>query len=127
MDADDLKWLLQTTETPEMADRLVLAQYKHGRISAHVIAEIGLEPWISQAAIQGPPAETHQSSEYATETLVDPRQEHVWKPNPQPILKERNRRADWSRRSGRGVEGAIGAATPRGRREDRLGWAAKFG
>jgi hypothetical protein len=44
MDADDLRWLLQTIETPEMAERFVLAQYKHGRISAHVIAKIGLEP-----------------------------------------------------------------------------------
>jgi hypothetical protein len=44
MDSDDLRWLLQTIETPEMAERFVLAQYKHGRISAHVIAKIGLEP-----------------------------------------------------------------------------------
>jgi len=79
MDTDDLRWLLQTIETPEIAERFVLAQYKHGRISAHVIAESGLErPWISQAAIQSQPAATHQSSHYAaTETFIDSRQEHV--------------------------------------------------
>jgi hypothetical protein len=66
MDADDLRWMLQTIETPEMAERFVLAQYKHGRISAHAIAEIGLErPWITQATIQAQPAATDQSSEYA--------------------------------------------------------------
>jgi hypothetical protein len=65
MDADDLRWLLQTIETPEMAERFVLAQHRHGRISAHVNAEIGLErPWISQAAIQAKPAATDQSSEW---------------------------------------------------------------
>jgi hypothetical protein len=80
MDADDLRWLLQTIETPAMAGRFVLAQYKHGRISAHVIAEIELErPWISQAAFQTHPAATHQSSEYAaTETFIDSRQEHLY-------------------------------------------------
>jgi hypothetical protein len=83
MDVDDLRWLLQTIDTPEMAERFVLAQYKHGRISAHVNAEIGLErPWISHAAIQAQPAATHQSSEYATtETFIDSRQERLtWKP-----------------------------------------------
>ena len=80
MDADELRWLLQTIETPEMAERFVLGQYRHGRISAHVIAEIGLErPWISQAAIQTQPAATHQSSEYApTETFIGSRQEHLY-------------------------------------------------
>jgi hypothetical protein len=80
MDTDDLRWLLQTIETPEMAERFVLAQYKQGRISAHVIAEIGLErPWISQAAIQARPAATHRSSEYApTETFIGSRQEQLY-------------------------------------------------
>ena len=80
MDADDLRWLLQTIETPEMAERFVLAQYRHGRISDRVIAEVELErPWISQAAIQAEAAATHQSSEYApTATFLDSRQEHLY-------------------------------------------------
>jgi hypothetical protein len=79
MDANDLRWLLQTIETPEMAERFVLAQYKQGRISAHVIAEVGCErPWISQVAIQAQPAATHQCSEYAaTETFIYSQQERL--------------------------------------------------
>jgi hypothetical protein len=79
MDADDLRWLLQTIETPEMAERFVLAQYKHRRISDHVIAEIGRErPWISQVAIQAQPVAIHQCSEYvATETFIYSQQEHL--------------------------------------------------
>jgi hypothetical protein len=85
MDANDLRWLLQTIETPEMTERFVLAQYKQGRISAHVIAEVGHErPWISQVGIKVRPAATHQCSEYAaTETFIYSQQTH---PHGSPIF-----------------------------------------
>lgn len=79
MNGDDLRWLLQTIETPEMAERFVLAQYKHGRISDRVIAALGRERlWITQAALQSLTSATHRSTKHATtETHVDSRQEHL--------------------------------------------------
>lgn len=66
MNADELKWLLQTTKEPETAERFVLAQYKRGRIPDHVMTEIARERrWIERAAIQVLIAATGRSTEYA--------------------------------------------------------------
>jgi hypothetical protein len=66
MNTDDLRWLLQTIEEPETAERFVLAQYKRGRIPDHVMAEIARDRrWIGRAAIQVLTAGTGRSTEYA--------------------------------------------------------------
>ena len=66
MNADELRWLLQTIKEPEAAERFVSAQYKRGRIPDHVMAEIaGDRRWISQTAIQALTAATLRSTEYA--------------------------------------------------------------
>jgi hypothetical protein len=59
MNADDLRWLLQTIEAAETAERLVLEQYKRGRIPDHVMADIARDRrWISPTALQALAAAT---------------------------------------------------------------------
>ncbi|HET8921976.1 MAG TPA: hypothetical protein VFN26_03150 [Candidatus Acidoferrum sp.] len=66
MNTDDLRWLLQTIEEPEIAQRFVLAQYTRGRIPDRVMADVCRERhWIRQTAIQVPAAATGRSTEYA--------------------------------------------------------------
>lgn len=51
MNECDIGWLLQTIEDPETAERFVTAQYRHGRISYQLMADIFRERgWISRPA-----------------------------------------------------------------------------
>ena len=77
MNTDDLRWLLQTIEEPETAERFVLAQYKRGRIPDHVMADIACDRrWIGRAAIQVLTAATRRSTEYAIRQIpVIPQEE----------------------------------------------------
>ena len=70
MNADDLRWLLQTIEEPEAAERFVLAQYERGRIPPHVMADIARDRrWIGRAAIQVLTAGTGGSTEYGVRQI----------------------------------------------------------
>ncbi len=40
MSREELYWLLQTIDDPESAERFVLAQYDHGRISFQLMADV---------------------------------------------------------------------------------------
>ena len=67
MNAGDMRWLLQTIEDPETAERFVVAQYKRGRISYHTMAEIDRERgWINRIANEVLITATCRSTEYAT-------------------------------------------------------------
>ena len=49
MTAEELNWLLQTIKDVANAERFVLAQYKRGRISFQVMADIARKRgWINQ-------------------------------------------------------------------------------
>jgi hypothetical protein len=65
MNADDMRWLLQTIEDPETAERFVVAQYERGRISYHAMAEIARERgWINRTANEVLIPATRRSTEY---------------------------------------------------------------
>jgi hypothetical protein len=50
---EELNWLLQTIKGPATAERFVLAQYQHGRISFKAMADVARERgWINRAANQ---------------------------------------------------------------------------
>ena len=67
MNAGDMRWLLQTIEDPETAERFVVAQYERGRISYHVMAEIAREQgWINRSANEVLITATRLPTEYAT-------------------------------------------------------------
>jgi hypothetical protein len=71
MNKEELKWLLQTIKNAETAELFVLAQYEHGRISSHVMADVGRERgWIYRNANQFQTTTTGNSSEYATPELT---------------------------------------------------------
>jgi len=40
MNREELNWLLQTIDDAESAERFVLAQYDHGRISFQMMADV---------------------------------------------------------------------------------------
>jgi hypothetical protein len=40
MNKEELNWLLETIKDTETAERFVLAQYEHGRISPEVMADV---------------------------------------------------------------------------------------
>jgi hypothetical protein len=49
---EELNWLLQTIKGVETAERFVLAQYKRGRVSLQVLADIARERgWINAPRI----------------------------------------------------------------------------
>jgi hypothetical protein len=53
MSRGELNWLLQTIEDAETAERFVLAQYQHGRISLRVMAHVARERgWINRTTNQ---------------------------------------------------------------------------
>ena len=53
MNREELNWLLQTIKDAATAERFVLAQYRHGRISLEVMADVARERgWIKRAANQ---------------------------------------------------------------------------
>jgi hypothetical protein len=53
MNKKELNWLLQTIKDPATAERFVLAQYRHGRISFQLMAELARNRgWIGRTANQ---------------------------------------------------------------------------
>jgi len=53
MTTSEMRWLLQTIDKPETAQRFVKAQYKRGRISYQVIADLAREQgWTDYPAAQ---------------------------------------------------------------------------
>jgi hypothetical protein len=53
MNRKELKWLLQTIQDAETAERFVLAQYERGRISSQMMANVARERgWINRIANQ---------------------------------------------------------------------------
>jgi hypothetical protein len=67
---EELNWLLQTINGAATAERFVLAQYEHGRISLKVMADVVRERgWINCAANQFFNVLTSDSSEYASSDL----------------------------------------------------------
>jgi hypothetical protein len=70
MNRGELNWLLQTIKDAEAAERFVLAQYEHGRISFQMMADVAREQgWSNTTAKQFMTTATHQSNEYATTEL----------------------------------------------------------
>ena len=48
MDREEVNWLLQTIDDARNAQRFVLAQYRRGRISIQVLAEVARQRgWIT--------------------------------------------------------------------------------
>jgi len=48
MNREELDWLLQTIKDAETAERFVLAQYQHGRISFQMMTDVDQEwSWIN--------------------------------------------------------------------------------
>ncbi len=43
MNSEELNWLLETIPDARTAERFVTAQYEHGRISSHVMADTARE------------------------------------------------------------------------------------
>ena len=72
MNRTELNWLLQTIKDAETAERFVLAQYQHGRISFQMMADVARERgWINPTANQFIATATRYSNEYsATELSV---------------------------------------------------------
>jgi len=53
MNKKELNWLLQTIKDPATAERFVLAQYRRGRISFQLMAELARKRgWTSRTANQ---------------------------------------------------------------------------
>jgi len=70
MNREELNWLLQTIKDAETAERFVLAQYKSGRISFQMMADVARErSWINRTANQFLTTAARHSTEYATTEL----------------------------------------------------------
>jgi hypothetical protein len=70
MKREDVNWLLQTTKDPDDAERFLLAQYEHGRISLQVMADIAQEQgWINRALNEFLAVAAQHSMAYATTGL----------------------------------------------------------
>ena len=53
MNTSEMRWLLQTIDEPETVQRFVMAQYKRGRISYQVIADLARKlGWTDYPAAQ---------------------------------------------------------------------------
>jgi hypothetical protein len=67
---EELNWLLQTIQDTKIAERFVLAQYQHGRISLEVMADVAHERgWINRAANQFFTTPTWDSNQYSATKL----------------------------------------------------------
>jgi len=67
---EELNWLLETIQDAKVAERFVLAQYQHGRISLEVMADVAHERgWINRAANQFFTTLTWDSNQYAATEL----------------------------------------------------------
>lgn len=67
MNREDVNWLLQTIKDPDDAERFLLAQYEHGRISLQMMADIARERgWIYRTVNEFLTVATHHSMAYAT-------------------------------------------------------------
>lgn len=62
MNESDIGWLLQTIEDPETAERFVTAQYRHGRISYHLMPTY----FVNAAGSAGP----RMKSSYVTQLCM---------------------------------------------------------
>jgi hypothetical protein len=70
MNREELNWLLQTIKDAETAERFVLAQYKRGRISFQMMADVARErSWINRTANQFLTTAARHATEYATTEL----------------------------------------------------------
>jgi hypothetical protein len=68
----ELNWLLQTIEDAETAERFVLAQYRRGRISAEIVADVVREQgWINRPASERATTTARYVTEYATTVAID--------------------------------------------------------
>jgi hypothetical protein len=67
---EELNWLLETIKDAETAGHFVLAQYKRGRISSRVMADVAREHgWINRNANQFLTTATRYSTQYAPTEL----------------------------------------------------------
>jgi len=67
----ELNWLLQTIKDADTAERFVLAQYQHGRISFQMMADVARERgWINCTAREFSITTTRYLTEYATTELA---------------------------------------------------------
>ena len=70
MNREDVNWLLQTIKDPDDAERFLLAQYEHGRISLQVMADIAREQgWINRTVNRFLTVAAQRSLAYATTGL----------------------------------------------------------
>ena len=70
MNREELNWLLQTIKDAETAERFVLAQYQHGRISFQMMVDVARErDWINPTANQCTITTTRSLNEYASTEL----------------------------------------------------------
>ncbi len=66
MNREELNWLLQTIKDTATAKRLVLAQYRRGRISFRLMSDIARKRgWIHRTANQSAITRTRDSAECA--------------------------------------------------------------
>ena len=71
MNREDVNWLLQTIKDPDDAERFLLAQYEHGRISLQLMADIAEERgWINRTVNEFLTVPTQHSVAYATAGLA---------------------------------------------------------
>jgi len=68
MNREELNWLLQTIKDAATAERFVVAQYEHGRISLEVMADVAWA-WINPTANQYFATGTRYTSDCATAEL----------------------------------------------------------
>jgi hypothetical protein len=65
MTAEELNWLLQTIKDAGNAERFVLAQYQHGRISFQLLADLARKRgWVRRTANQFAITMTGDRNEY---------------------------------------------------------------
>jgi len=70
VNSEELNWLLVTIQDARIAERFVTAQYEHGRISSHVMADVARERgWINSTANQLLNTATRYLTEFATTEL----------------------------------------------------------
>ena len=71
MNREELNWLLQAINDSTTAERFVLAQYEHGRISLEVMANVARERgWIKRAANRFFNVLTSDSNNYPSSELL---------------------------------------------------------
>ena len=71
MNREDVNWLLETLKDPDNAERFVLAQYEHGRISLQTMADVALESgWINRTVNPFPTVAPRHSLAYANAGLT---------------------------------------------------------